>query len=203
MTMKKIILITIAILIAMPVFAHGPQYRKKLKEYKKEGRELFGSSKTMKDVLREHYESLGAEGVFEVVGTAVGVKSESIGQQVAWNNASINYVQQAGSFLRGRIDTDSHTSGGPDGEFSHFYSAYETLLQKEIRGELRPSYTMVRHLSDGTCQMMSFFIVNEDAATRARIKAMELAATESVAAQRIAGKIREYVQEGFEEQSDE
>ena len=111
--------------------------------------------------------------------------------------------QQAGIFLRGRIDTDSHTDGGPDGEFSHFYSAYETLLQKEIRGELRPSYTMVRHLSDGTCQMMSFFIVNEDEATRARIKAMELAATESEAAQRIAGKIREYVQEGFEEQSDE
>lgn len=117
--------------MAIPVFARGPQYRKKLKEYKKEGWELFGSSKTMKDVLREHYESLGAEGVFEVVGTAVGVKSESIGQQVAWDNASINYVQQAGSFLRGRIDTDNHSGGGPDGEFSHFYSAYETLLQKE------------------------------------------------------------------------
>ena len=75
--------------MAIPVFARGPQYRKKLKEYKKEGWELFGSSKTMKDVLRNHYETLGAEGVFEVVGTAVGVKSESIGQQVAWNNGYI------------------------------------------------------------------------------------------------------------------
>ena len=201
--MKRIILITIAVLMAMPVFAQGAQYRKKLREYKKEGWELFGSSKTINDALREHYEALAPNGVFEVVGTATGVRSESIGQQVAWNNACINYVQQAGSFLRGRIDTDNHTGGGSDGEFNHFYSAYETLLQKEIRGELRPSYSVVRRNADGTCQMMSFFVVNEEAAANARIKAMELAASESEAAQRIAGRIREYVQEGFVEQGDE
>ena len=201
--MKRIILITIAVLMAMPVFAQGAQYRKKLREYKKEGWELFGSSKTINDALREHYEALAPNDVFEVVGTATGVRLESIGQQVAWNNACINYVQQAGSFLRGRIDTDNHTGGGSDGEFNHFYSAYETLLQKEIRGELRPSYSVVRRNADGTCQMMSFFVVNEEAAANARIKAMELAASESEAAQRIAGRIREYVQEGFVEQGDE
>ena len=201
--MKRIILITIAVLMAMPVFAQGAQYRKKLREYKKEGWELFGSSKTINAALREHYEALAPSDVFEVVGTATGVRSESIGQQVAWNNACINYVQQAGSFLRGRIDTDNHTGGGSDGEFNHFYSAYETLLQKEIRGELRPSYSVVRRNADGTCQMMSFFVVNEEAAANARIKAMELAASESEAARRIAGRIREYVQEGFVEQGDE
>ena len=66
----------------------------------------------MKAAIRDHYEALAADGTFEVVGTATGVKSETIGQQVAWNNACINYVQQAGSFLRGRIDTDSHIGGG-------------------------------------------------------------------------------------------
>ena len=201
--MKRIILITIAVLMAMPVFAQGAQYRKKLREYKKEGWELFGSSKTINDALREHYEALAPDDVFEVVGTATGIRSESIGQQVAWNNACINYVQQAGSFLRGRIDTDNHAGGSSDGEFNHFYSAYETLLQKEIRGELRPSYSLVKHNADGTCQMMSFFVVNEEAAANARIKAMELAASESEAAQRIAGRIREYVQEGFAESGDE
>lgn len=201
--MKRIILITIAVLMAMPVFAQGAEFRKKLREIKKEGWELFGSSKTLKAALHDHYEALAADETFEVVGTATGIKSETIGQQVAWNNACINYVQQAGSFLRGRIDTDSHIGGGLDGEFNHFYSAYETLLQKEIRGELGPSYTLVRRNADGTCQMMSFFVVNEAAATNARIKAMELAASESEAAQRIAGQIKEYVQEGFQEQADE
>ena len=197
--MKRIILITIAVLMAMPVFAQGAQYRKKLREYKKEGWELYGSSKTMKEVLRTHYEALDQEGVFEVFGSATGIKSESIGQQMAWNNASINYVQQAGSFLRGRIATDNHVGGGYDGEFNNFYSAYETLLQKEIRGELRPSYTLVRHNADGSYQVMSYFIVNEEAAMNARVKAMELAASESEAAQQIAVRISEFVKEGFDE----
>ena len=197
--MKRIILITIAVLMAMPVFAQGAQYRKKLREIKKEGWELYGSSKTMKEVLRTHYEALDQEGVFEVFGSATGIKSESIGQQMAWNNASINYVQQAGSFLRGRIATDNHTGGGYDGEFNNFYSAYETLLQKEIRGELRPSYTLVRHNADGSYQVMSYFIVNEEAAMNARVKAMELAASESEAAQQIAVRISEFVKEGFDE----
>ncbi|MBP5234788.1 MAG: hypothetical protein J6Z20_02280 [Bacteroidales bacterium] len=197
--MKRIIIITIAVLMAMPVFAQGAQYRKKLREIKKEGWELYGSSKTMKEVLRTHYEALDQEGVFEVFGSATGIKSESIGQQMAWNNASINYVQQAGSFLRGRIATDNHAGGGYDGEFNNFYSAYETLLQKEIRGELRPSYTLVRHNADGSYQVMSYFIVNEEAAMNARVKAMELAASESEAAQQIAVRISEFVKEGFDE----
>jgi len=197
--MKKILTLIITVLMVMPVFAQGAQYRKKLREIKREGWELFGSSKTMKDALRDHYEALKQPGTFEMVGTASGVQSESIGQQVAWNNASINYVQQAGSFLRGRIDTDTHAGGGDAGEFSNFYAAYETLLQKEIRGELRPSYTLVRSRADGTYQVMAFFVVNEEAAVNARIRAAELAAKESEVAQQLADRIRKYVKEGFDE----
>ena len=66
--MKRIILITIAVLMAMPVFAQGAEFRKKLREINKEGWELFGSSKTINDALREHYEALAPDDVFEVVG---------------------------------------------------------------------------------------------------------------------------------------
>ena len=118
---------------------------------------------------------------------------------MAWNNACINYVQQAGGFLRGRVDSDAHAGSTSDAEFSNFYAAYETLLQKEIRGELKPSFTLVRRLADGSCQMMAFFVVDEAAAAGARIKAMELAAEESEAAQRIAESVRGCVKEGFNE----
>ena len=46
---------------------------------------------------------------------------------------------------------------------------------------------------------MSYFIVNEEAAMNARVKAMELAASESEAAQQIAVRISEFVKEGFDE----
>ena len=45
--------------------------------------------------------------------------------------------------------------------------------------------------------MVSYFIVDEEQASRARIKALELAASESAAAQRMAESIRTYVDEGF------
>ncbi len=192
-------MISLAILMAVPVFAQGAQYRKKLREYKRDGWELFGSSRTLDDALRAHYAALETPGVFEVSGTASGVKTEAVGQQVAWNNACIGYVQQAGGFLRGRVDSDSHAGSTSDAEFSNFYAAYETLLQKEIRGELKPSFTLVKRLSDGSLQMMAFFVVDEAAAADARIKAMELAARESEAAQRIADDLRGYVKEGFDE----
>lgn len=197
--MKRLIMITLAILMAMPVFAQGAQYRKKVREYKRDGWELYGSTRTLDDALRAHYAALQTPGVSEVSGTASGIKSEAVGQQVAWNNACINYVQQAGGFLRGRVDSDAHAGSESDAEFSNFYAAYETLLQKEIRGELKPSFTLVRHLADGSCKMMAFFIVDEAAAASARIKAMELAAEESEAAQRIAESVRGYVKEGFNE----
>lgn len=197
--MKKIIVLALAILMAVPVFAQGAQYRKKFREYKREGWELVGSSRTLDDALRAHYAALETPGVFEVTGTASGVRSEAVGQQVAWNNACINYVQQAGGFLRGRVDSDAHAGSTSDAEFSNFYAAYETLLQKEIRGELKPSLSLVRRLSDGTCQMMVFFVVDEAAAASARIKAMELAAQESDAAQRIADSVRGQVKDGFDE----
>lgn len=195
---RRLILISLAVLLTVPVSARGAEYRKKYREYKREGWELYGSSRTLKSALREHSVALSKEGIWEVTGTSEGIRSESTARQAAWNSACISYVQQAGAFLRGRIDSDSHAGLGTEVEFSHFYAAYETLLQKEIRGELRPSYTVVRRRADGTCEMLSFFLVDEEAAAQARIRALELAASESEAAQQIAGRIRAYVKEGFE-----
>jgi hypothetical protein len=45
--------------------------------------------------------------------------------------------------------------------------------------------------------MQTFFIVNESAATKARIRALENAAKESEAAQLYAQKVSDFVREGF------
>ena len=197
--MKKIAIIALAVLMAMPAFAGAKDYRKKVREFKRAGWEIYGSSQTMESAFRLHCEALGKDGVYEVTGEASGVKSLSVGRQVASNNAAINYVQQAGRFLRGRVASDFHADGESENEFNHFYAAYETLLQKEIDGELRPSFTLVRAGKDGRYEIMSFFLVDEESASKARIKALELAAEESEAAQKIAESVRGYVKEGFYE----
>lgn len=199
MTMRRIILFAVAVLMAVPVFARGADYRKKYREYRRQGWELYASSRTLKEALGEHAGALSKEGVQEIAGAASGIRSESLARQAAWHDACISYARQSGAFLRGRVDSDAFAGGGDTAEFNHFYAAYESLLQKEIRGELRPSYTVVRRRRDGTCEMLSFFLVDEEAAAKARIRALELAADESEAAQRIADRVRSFIGEGFNE----
>jgi hypothetical protein len=47
--------------------------------------------------------------------------------------------------------------------------------------------------------MQVYFIINEDAATKARIRAYENALKESEAAQKYAEKVSSFVREGFEQ----
>ena len=90
-------------------------------------------------------------------------------------------------------------SNGDDtsSEVDHFYVAYETLVEKEIKGELVESFSIYKTLGNGEKTMQTYFIVNEDAATKARIRAYENALKESETAQKYADKVSLFVREGF------
>ena len=60
------------------------------------------------------------------------------------------------------------------------------------------SVSLYREKKDGTREYNSFFIVNEDQASKRRVKAMQDAAKESAAAQKFAEQISDFVREGFE-----
>ena len=74
-------------------------------------------------------------------------------------------------------------------------------VQKEIGAELQESFTIVRpHTKSKKCNtydMQVFFIISEDAATRARVRAYENALKESEAAQRYADRVSQFIQEGI------
>lgn len=208
--MKRFVLLIMAIcLIAPNVEAQNKQlerklkqeYKTKMKEYKKEGWKLFGSSHSLDVALLTHYDklkSLGEDGR-EVLGIASRFKSKNVGKQMAINNACVTYAQQAGSYVKGRVVSDMAGDGvDADAEFDNFYAAYERLVEKEIKGELSESYCIIHDNGDGTFEMQAYFIVSESAATKARIRALENAAKESAAAQRYAEKVSEFVREGFE-----
>ena len=209
--MKKLIMLLMAICLAAPQVdaqnktlekARKKEYKTKIKEYKKENWKLFGSSRSIDVALLTHYDklnSLGEDG-YEVVGIANKFKSKNVGKQMAINNACLTYAQQAGSQVKGRIVSDMAGDGiDADAEFDNFYAAYERLVEKEIKGEMKESYCIIRDNGDGTSEMQVYFIVSESAASQARIRAMEAAAKESAAAQKYAQKVADFVREGFEE----
>ena len=209
--MKKLVpfLLMAAMLFSCPMLsaqskamekARAKEYKAKMKEYKKEGWTLFGSSRSLDMALLNHYEKLnqGGDNVREVVGIATRFKSKNVGHQMAVNSACLTYSQQAGSYVKGRVVSDMAGDGiDAEKEFEHFYAAYERLVEKEIKGEMRESYSVIRDNGDGTFEMQTFFIIDEDAATEARIRAYENAMRETEAAQKHAQNVADFVRAGF------
>ena len=210
--MKKLILLLMAFCFVMPFAeaqnralekARAKEYKAKMKEYKKGDWKLFGSSRSLDVALLTHYDKLnqlGDDGR-ELVGIASKFKSKNVGKQMAINNACVTYAQQAGSYVKGRVVSDMAGDGvEASDEFDHYYAAYERAVEKEIRGEMEESYSVIRDNGDGTYEMQVFFIVSESAASKARIRALENMAKESEAAQKYAERVSEFVQEGFAEE---
>ena len=168
--MKKVILIIMALCMVVPEIdaqnkalqkAYTKMYKAKMKEYKKEGWKLFANSKTLDVVLLTHYDklnNLGDDGR-EIVGVSTKSASKNVGSQAAANNAAISYAQNAGKHIRGRIVSDIGTDGGDTStEFDRFYAAYESLVEKEIKGEMEPSYSRIRYLPGVLYEMQSYYI---------------------------------------------
>ena len=178
--------------------AHKKELKEKLKEYKKGKWEILGS-RTLEVALAEHYDKLNNGDAKEVPGISSRTKSKNTGKQMAMNNAFIEYAQSCGSTLKGRVVSDLSASGiNADAELENFYAAYERLVEKEIRNEVQPSYTIIRSNGDGTYEVRTFMLVSESAASKARVRALENAAKESALAQNMAEMMSEFVQAGFE-----
>lgn len=210
--MKKVIVFLLTIMLMIPSAiaadtskqlrkARDKERKEVTKRLKKEGWELFGSTRSLDVALLSHWDKLdklGDDGR-EVMGISTRSKSKNVGQQMAINNACVTYAQQAGSSVKGRVVSDLAGDGvDTSAEFEHFYAAYERLVEREIKGEMDQSFSVIRTNPDGTYEIQTFFIVSEAAASKARIRAFELAAKESEAAQRYAEKVSEFVREGFE-----
>lgn len=207
--MKKVLLILMLLTLICPTVVNAQnkvlqkklksEYKTKMKEYKKEGWKIFGSSRSLDVALLTHYDKLNQINNYEIVGIASTFKSKNVGKQMATNNACNQYATMAGSYVKGRVVSDMGANADDaSAEFDNFYAAYERLVEKEIKGELSESYSIIREKSDGTFEMMTYFIVSEDAASRARIRALENMAKESEAAQKYAEKVSKFVKEGFD-----
>lgn len=207
--MKKIIACILAMAFLVPLYADAKnkqlensrkkEFKTKLKEYKKAKWEILGDH-TLEYALANHYDKLNRLGddAYSVEGIATAVKSKNNGKQMAINNAIVTYAQNAGSTLQGRVVSDLAANGvDTSAEFENFYAAYERLVEKEIRNELEPSYTIIRSNGDGTYEVRTYFIVAESAATKARLRALEDAMKSSEAAQKHGEKISGFVKEGF------
>lgn len=176
------------------------EYKAKMKQLKKEKWKLFASSRTLDVLLLQHYEKLQAteSGAYEVVGVCSRYKLDHLGHSAAVANAYNQYAQDASNHVKGRLMSEMKNDGADTSkDVDAFAAIYEAEVEKEIRNDLQESFAIYRELGKGEKTMQVFFIVNADAATASRLRAMENAIRESEAALKLTGLAKEIAKESF------
>ena len=202
--MKKIIMFLMAAFMLSVVPATAQELSKsekksmkaKIKEFKKQGWQIFGSTNTIDLALEKHMIKMQSEDAIEVPGTASSFKSKNVGKQMALNSAMTYYASMMDSEIKGKVVSDMQGDGEfSETEFEKFYAAFKRSVQATIKDELKESFSIIRDKGNGTYEMQSFYIVDKKAASKARMRAIEQAAKESVAAQIYAKVVQKFIEE--------
>ena len=202
--MKKIIMFLMAafMLSVVPVTAQelsksGKKALKaKVKEFNKEGWKIFGSTSTLDYALERHMIKMQSEDAIEVPGIASSFKSKNVGKQMALNSAMTNYASMMDSEIKGKVVSDMQGDGEScETEVEKFYAAFKRSVESTIKDELKESFSIIRDKGNGTSEMQTFFIVDKHAASQARVRALEQAGKESVAAQLYAKVVQKFIEE--------
>ena len=202
--MKKIIMFLMAAFMLSVVPATAQELSKsekkamkaKLKEFKKEGWKIFGSTSTIDLALEKHMLKLQSDDAIEVPGTASSFKSKNVGKQMALNSAMTYYASMMDSEIKGKVVSDMQGDGEfSETEFEKFYAAFKRSVQTTIKDELKESFSIIRDKGNGTSEMQTFYVVDKKAASQARVRALEQAGKESVAAQLYAKVVQKFIEE--------
>lgn len=211
--MKKTIVLAFMALamVAVPANAQNKQlekqlkkeYKLKMKEYAKGDWKVFGTSRTLEVALLLHYEKLADDGVKEITTQTVST-NKNLAKDKLMMNACTKYAQEMGSNIKGRITADMGSRLTPEEleEFEHFYAAYENSVSAEIKGELHNTfciYREIKHNGVPAYEFEAYYVVDMDAASKARIRAFQNAAKESAVAQKYADQVSKFIEEAFVE----
>ena len=168
----------------------------KIKEFKKQGWQIFGSTSTIDLALEKHMLKMQSEDAIEVPGIASSFKSKNVGKQMALNSAMTNYASMMDSEIKGKVVSDMQGDGEfSETEFEKFYAAFKRSVQTTIKDELKESFSIIRDKGNGTSEMQTFYVVDKKAASQARVRALEQAGKESVAAQLYAKVVQKFIEE--------
>ena len=202
--MKKILFLLVVLLIAIvPVSAQtNKDSRMAKKEAKKAVKEAYKEGYKMLEVgdlemrIADHLEKVYAGTAFQIVNTAEGKRSVNMAKTQARNNVLNEHAESARAIVKGRVTSDMHDIG--DIQAENFVVAYERLVCAELNGEVRVSYTLVRHnKKENTYDVKLVCLVDYEAAHQAHLNAIKRAAKEQEIAQQYGSQISEWINEGF------
>lgn len=180
------------------------EYKAKVKKLNKEGWQIFGSSHTIEVALLSHYEKLMQEGVSELSVNSIS-SMKNIGTAKLLQDACEKYATQQGSEIKGLTVTEHGSEMTEEDlmEMDQFLQGFESKVSTEINGELKPSYTIYRETTTPSgkkaYEFEGYFIVDQESAHKARMKAMKAMMEEQAAMHKLSEKTQEWIHKAFEE----
>ena len=204
--MKKLLFMVVAALVAVtPLYAQSNKELRQIskdakvaaKEAEKEGYKMLEPGNLESEIAKHltKTEISGAE-AFGIVGTANGKKSVNMAKSQARNNVLNEHAESARSLVQGRVTSDMQDISGEQAE--NFVAAYERLVCAELSGEVRVSYTLVRHnKKENNYDVKLVCYVDYEAAHKAHLNALNRAAEQQQLAQKYGSNISNWIQEGF------
>lgn len=205
--MKKLLTVAMALIVAFGAVNAASQDKKAMKYAKKQAKQeqkagwKVDGVLTLEEVFYKYRLLLEQEGNAPLTGIVAGqntTKTVNQAKQWAITNAAITYAKEAGMDLRGRIAAGVNAGAGDIAPSDDsFFEAYEALVSKEIKGELKMNFGLYRETDHGI-EYKAFYIVNEDKASQARVRALENLKKENEYARLHAERLADFVREGFE-----
>lgn len=205
--MKKLITVIAATLMLLaPCFGQDNEVKISKKEIQEAGKQARAAEKILRKQgfksfelgnatanLENYFLKVGS-GCGSIVGTSTACISENLAKLTALANAANEYAVLQGGTVRGRIVSSASSLSGA--QVDNLVASFERLVEKDIRGELIPCAYFYKERGS-MYSARAYCIIDEEAASKARRHAMELALAEHDLMARYGSMVSDWIDEGF------
>lgn len=180
------------------------EYKKQLKKLEKDGWEIFGSTRSLEYALLSHFEKRCEQGdkpgesESEVMGIASvsDAKNKNLLRQKAITNSYTTYASKFVEHVQ--LENIEELIQEDGKEIDDFREAFGYSIEKEIKGALQPSFTVIKEINENQIDMRVFCIVDKNAALRACLRAIDDVKGQSEFVQKHEQQILDIVKKEFE-----
>ncbi|MDE6257445.1 MAG: hypothetical protein K2M53_03570 [Muribaculaceae bacterium] len=209
--MKKLVsFITLCLIIISGSAVYGQSIGKQLKnekkaiearvkEIQKEGWKDMGNDGLAIEISRHFAKKSANPNLLELAGDSKPSTTKNLGKAAIITAVINEYAQYCGGMVKGRITSDLRDVN--EEQADNMVAAYERILVKELKNEIKPSYFLVKETSGPKPYIVrGIFLVDEDAVERASQRALKEAAEDAGIAYDYANKISDFINEGIKNQ---
>lgn len=136
------------------------EYKKTVKQFKKEGWVVNGASQSLEDAVERHFIVLEEAGLdAQVIEGNATAKDLNLAVRKAMTNAKAQFISLQQSDVEGRTQIDIVNEAGSEASTKTKVDAtYASSSKQTIKG-FKPTVTLYRKLSNGTYEAKSLYVV--------------------------------------------